>query len=123
MFQASKRREDPIDHDLVKQLLADQEGDTLLDEFRQMSASFPFVIVPPGVSARQLHTEKPMLLLAILTTASWRDHRRQMLLDIVYRRELAERTIIRPRRTLGLVQSVLVYLSWSASLARKTARS
>ncbi|KAL1656065.1 hypothetical protein SLS61_001135 [Didymella pomorum] len=35
-----------------------------------------------------------------------------MSLDAIYRQELANRTIIRPRRNLGLVQSVLVYLSW-----------
>ncbi|KAF2030963.1 MFS general substrate transporter [Setomelanomma holmii] len=76
-----------------------------------MSASFPFIIVPSDIDAQRLYDERPMLLLAILIVASSRDHQQQMLLDTVYRRELAQRTIIAPRRTLGLVQSVLVYLS------------
>jgi hypothetical protein len=84
----------------------------LLDSYRQMSASFPFVIVPPGVKAQELYQKKPMLLLATIIAASSQQHQRQMLLDTIFRKELAERTIITPRRTLGLVQSVLVYLSW-----------
>jgi hypothetical protein len=112
LFQPSKRPEAPIEDNLVRQMLATGEADNLLNEYRQMSASFPFVIIPQGVSSSELHESRPMLLLAILTVASWKDHQRQMSLDQVYRSELAERTIIRPRRTLGLVQSVLVYLSW-----------
>jgi hypothetical protein len=112
LFQPSRKREPPIEHSLVQQLLHTHEADELLDIYRQMSASFPFVIVRPGVTARQLYQERPMLLLATITAASSQDHQRQMLLDTIFRKELADRTIIKPRRTLGLVQSVLVYLSW-----------
>jgi hypothetical protein len=112
LFQPSKTREPPIEHSLVHELLATKEADVLLDSYRQMSASFPFVIVPPSVTARELYQKKPMLLLATIMAASSQDHQRQMLLDTIFRKELAERTIITPRRTLGLVQSVLVYLSW-----------
>lgn len=112
LFQPSQRREAPIENELVQQILANGEAEGMLDEYRQMSVSFPFVVLPPQLSASMLHANKPMLFLAVLTIASWRDHRRQMSLDSTYRSELANRTIIRPRRTLGLVQSVLVYLSW-----------
>jgi hypothetical protein len=116
MFQPSKQREPPIKNDLVQQLLSTHEADALLNEYRQMSASFPFVIVPPNITANALHLEKPMLCLAIITAASWQNHKRQMTLDTIYRTELAHRTIISPRRTLGLVQSVLVYLSWYVTM-------
>jgi hypothetical protein len=112
LFQPSKTREPPIEHSLVQELLATKEADVLLDSYRQMSASFPFVIVPPSVKAQELYQKKPMLLLATIIAASSQQHQRQMLLDTIFRKELAERTIITPRRTLGLVQSVLVYLSW-----------
>jgi hypothetical protein len=112
LFQPSKKRETPIEHSLVQQLLHTHEADVLLDSYRQMSASFPFVIVAPSVTAQELYQEKPMLLLAMIMAASSQDHQRQMSLDTIFRKELAERTIITPRRTLGLVQSVLVYLSW-----------
>jgi hypothetical protein len=112
LFAPSKLREPPIEHALVQQLLSTREADTLLEGYREMSASFPFVIVPPGITAQELHRDRPMLLLAMITAASSHDHMRQMSFDTIFRRELAERTIITPRRTLGLVQSVLVYLSW-----------
>ncbi|KAH7091452.1 major facilitator superfamily domain-containing protein [Paraphoma chrysanthemicola] len=84
-----------------------------------MSTSFPFVVVPSSISAHELYAERPMLFLAIMTVASSRNHEQQMRLDAIYRRELAQRTIIAPRRTLGLVQSVLVYLSWIAAGMQK----
>jgi hypothetical protein len=111
-FRPSKKPEPPIENVLVKQLLDTGEADVLLDRYREMSATFPFVILSEGISGNELHANKPMLFLAVLTVASWEDHTRQMNLDGIYRTELAHRTIISPRRTLGLVQSVLVYLSW-----------
>ncbi|KAH7081339.1 major facilitator superfamily domain-containing protein [Paraphoma chrysanthemicola] len=84
-----------------------------------MSTSFPFVVAPSSISACELYAERPMLFLAIMTVASSRNHEQQMRLDAIYRRELAQRTIIAPRRTLGLVQSVLVYLSWIAAGMQK----
>ena len=111
-FKPSKRPEAPIDSQLVKEILASTEADMLLREFRKMSATFPFVVLPQDMKSGDLHAERPMLFLAIITVASWKDHSRQMKLDSIYRTELANRTIISPRRTLGLVQSVLVYLSW-----------
>lgn len=112
LFQPSKKREKPIKNDLVEQILSTGEADSLLNEYRQMTASFPFVMLSPSISGNELHESKPILFLAIITVASWRDHRRQMSLDTIFRNELANRTIIRPHRTLSLVQSVLVYLSW-----------
>ncbi|EFQ94432.1 hypothetical protein PTT_07908 [Pyrenophora teres f. teres 0-1] len=111
-FKSSTRPEAPIDSEIVKQILASSEADLLLREYRQMSATFPFVVVSPDVKSVDLHAERPMLFLAVITVASWKDRSRQKKLDNVYRTELANRTIISPRRTLELVQSVLVYLSW-----------
>jgi hypothetical protein len=112
LFRPSKQREDPIKDDLVDRLLASGEADALLNEYKKMSASFPFVPLEADMTAQQLYGDSPMLFLAIMTAASWREHQRQMALDTIFRQELANRTIIRPRRNLGLVQSVLVYLAW-----------
>lgn len=112
LFRPSRQSEPPIDDELVQRLLSTEEADVLVNEYRRMSASFPFVIIPDGVTAIDLYETKPMLLLAILTVASWKAHVQQMSLDVTYRKELANRTLINPRRNLSLVQSVLVYLSW-----------
>jgi hypothetical protein len=115
LFQANRLQEPPIEHPLVQELLSTHEANGLLNEYRRMSASYPFVVLPPGVTAHELYQERPMLFLAMIIAASSQDHTRQMSLDAIFRRELAERTIIAPKRTLGLVQSVLVYLSWYVS--------
>ncbi|KAF2179445.1 hypothetical protein K469DRAFT_716434 [Zopfia rhizophila CBS 207.26] len=112
LFNTSAQREPAIEHDIIKDLLASDEAEVLLNEYRSMADSFPFVPIPLSLTAKQLSISKPMLFLAILTIASWKDHQRQLLLDEKYRIELAHRTIIKPRRTLSLVQSTIVYLSW-----------
>jgi hypothetical protein len=112
LFRPSKRLEDPIKDPLIDEILASGDADTLLNEYRQMSRSFPLVPIHHEVTSQELHTSKPMLFLAMITATSWRNNKRMKALDAIYRRELAERTIIRPRRTLSLIQSVLVYLSW-----------
>lgn len=112
LFRPSKRREEPIKDDLIDSLLASGKADVLLRDYKEMSDSFPFVPLSSEMTAYQLHADSPMLFLAIITAASWKEHKRQMSLDAIFRQELANRTIIRPRRNLGLVQSVLVYLSW-----------
>ncbi|KAF2732603.1 hypothetical protein EJ04DRAFT_440740 [Polyplosphaeria fusca] len=111
-FMHQTPQEPPIDDDLFKDLIATKQADSLLAEYRIMFGSSPYVPIPATASTHELATTKPMLLLAILTAASWREHHRQMALDKLYRTELANRAIIRPRRTVSLVQSIVVYLSW-----------
>ncbi|EUC38023.1 hypothetical protein COCCADRAFT_32906 [Bipolaris zeicola 26-R-13] len=111
-FRQTKRLEDPIDDELVRSLLVSGEAESLMKEFRSMSITFPFVVISQQLSSTDLHAERPMLFLAIMTAASWKDYSQQRRLDTIYRTELAHRTMVRPRKTLGLVQSVLVYLSW-----------
>jgi hypothetical protein len=112
IFVSNAYREPKVDCDVVKCLLTNGEAEVLLAEYRSMSQFFPFVPVDADLSMQELSVTKPMLFLAILTAASWKDHKRQMILDLQYRTELAKRTIVQPRRTLSLLQGILVYLSW-----------
>jgi hypothetical protein len=112
VFVANAHREPIVDCDMVKRLLASGEAVALLAEYRSMSKFFPFVPIDANISMQDLSVTKPMLFLAIMTAASWKDHKRQMALDLRYRTELAKRTMVQPRRTLSLLQGVLVYLSW-----------
>jgi hypothetical protein len=88
------------------------QAEALFNEIRLMTDFFPFVVFSPNTTAQQIGQKKPILLLAILTTASWKNRTLQMSLEENYRQELARRTIIRPQRSLGLIQSMLVYLGW-----------
>ncbi|KNG46357.1 hypothetical protein TW65_86995 [Stemphylium lycopersici] len=118
-FRQSKQREEPIDDELIRDLFASGKAELLMNEYRHMSTTFPFVIIPPCLTSIDLHAERPMLFLALMVVASWKDHPQQKKLDVIYRAELAHRTIVQPRRTLGLVQSVLVYLSWVGTALQK----
>lgn len=106
-----KKGEPPINDDQVKELLNNGKAEELLNIYRSMCITFPFVPVDDVPSATELHATKPMLFLAIITVAAWDNHKLQRHLDRVYRKELADHTYIRPRRTISLLQSVLVYLS------------
>ncbi|PVI01556.1 hypothetical protein DM02DRAFT_591044 [Periconia macrospinosa] len=111
IFRGQYKNEPGIENDYVKRLLSSGEAEILCNEYRSMCSSFPFVPLTNSTSAQSLSVAKPMLFLAILTVASWKNRLRQKILDKVYRTELGERTIVNPRKTLSLVQSILVYLS------------
>ncbi|KAH7115874.1 hypothetical protein B0J11DRAFT_538676 [Dendryphion nanum] len=111
-FQSSLRNEALIEDQILNELLVTGEADKLLGEYRSMSEFCPFVPIAVNITARELSVTKPMLFFAVMTVASGKDHTRQMTLDKSYRVELANRTIIQPRRTLSLIQSTVVYLSW-----------
>lgn len=108
---SARKPEPPILDQEVKELLANGEADRLLNVYRSMCITFPFVPTNDYTSAAQLHAMKPMLFLAIITVASWEDHKLQRHLDRVYRKQLAHYTYVRPKRTIALIQSLLVYLS------------
>jgi hypothetical protein len=112
LFNASSKTEPAIDIPILNDLLANGEADHLLNDYRTMTGSFPFVPVVASTTARELSVRKPTLFLAVMTVASGKDHQRQVKLDEHFRTEVANRTIIRPRRTLSLVQSLVVYLGW-----------
>ena len=99
-------------HDVLKDIISDSEAKSLLAEYRDMTCAFPFVPIPPNISVQELHARKPMLLLAIVTVATWKDRTKQTSLSERYRHELAQRAIIQPQKNISLVQSLLVYLSW-----------
>ncbi|KAF2482398.1 hypothetical protein BDY17DRAFT_324684 [Neohortaea acidophila] len=98
--------------DIFRGLVSEERLEELLDEYRPMSSAFPFVPVKPSEQVCTLRSSKPMLLLAIAAAASSKDRALQAALDQRYREELASHTIIAPRKSTGLVQSLLVYLAW-----------
>jgi hypothetical protein len=105
-------RDAPLKSSLVDELLTNGGADSILDEYRSMSVCFPFVPVASSTTAHDLLESKPILLLAILTVSARKNRALQLSLEELYRRELAHRTIVEPRQTLSLLQSILVYLSW-----------
>lgn len=93
-------------------LIDHAQADVFLKHFRSMSEWFPFVIVPNTQSASYLSTERPVLLLAIMTVASGESRQLQLALEALLRQEIATRCLVQRKKNLELVQSILVYLAW-----------
>lgn len=88
------------------------EAENLLHEFRTMIDFFPFVTISPTTTAQELSSEKPLLLLAALMTASYSNRPLQSALEQLYKQDLASRVIVHAQKSLDALQSILVYLAW-----------
>lgn len=88
------------------------EAESLLHEFRKMIDFFPFVTICPSTTAKELSSEKPLLLLAVLMTASYSNRPLQSALEQLYKQDLASRVIVHAQKSLDALQSILVYLAW-----------
>jgi hypothetical protein len=92
-----------------------EDSDVLLSIFRdQMSSCFPFVVIPPNISAGDLRRDRPFLLDAILAVSS-RNSTRQILLGKEVVKKLAERVFVNGDRNLDLLLGTLTYAGWYAS--------
>lgn len=96
----------------AKDLVDTSYAESLLNIFRPMSDFFPFVGISTATTIQTLRSEKPMLFLAILVTASASHRPLQIALEEQYRNELATNTIVNAQRSLDCLQSILVYLAW-----------
>lgn len=94
------------------------EGEMLLEIFRtNMSALFPFVILPAHVTADQLRRERPFLYLNICMIACQDPWRQRNMLPAV-QQSVAERVVLRGEHNLDLLQGLLVHLAWFVSISR-----
>lgn len=88
------------------------EANLLLNQWRdQMAPFFPFIIVPPSLSAKDLQRDRPYLLKSILAVAS-RDCAQQFALGKWLVRQLAERMVVSGERNLDLLLGLLTYTGW-----------
>lgn len=110
--QARISHEEDVNKGFANRLIGNVESEILLNEFRSMSDFFPFAALPLSATVQQMSLEKPMLLLAILVTASCKNRPLQIALEREFRQELANRMIIQAQKSLDLLQSILVYLAW-----------
>ncbi|KAG6041650.1 hypothetical protein E4U41_003088 [Claviceps citrina] len=85
----------------------------LLDLFRtQMQPVFPFVIIPPSVSAFELHASRPFLMSAIRMVTSFRSLRSMSAQLCRLMSHIADYVLLRSARSLELLQGILVMVAW-----------
>ncbi|KAH8703487.1 hypothetical protein BGW36DRAFT_369406 [Talaromyces proteolyticus] len=107
--------EDVIDHGFLSMDMAESLVHTFKND---MLSHFPFVIIPPLVSAADLRREKPFLFLAILVSASFLDVALQRALDAEVKKAVASHMIINGKISFDLLQGLMVYIAWTHYHAR-----
>ncbi|KAF2732906.1 hypothetical protein EJ04DRAFT_565645 [Polyplosphaeria fusca] len=85
---------------------------SLLDQFKDTFIwSFPFVVVSASAAVETLQREQPFLFLAIVTTMSHDRPLVQHRLTVEFKSQIASRIMIQARRSLDILQGLLVYTS------------
>ncbi len=94
-------------------LLTMETAGSLLTKYKsEMTPQFPFVVIPPRKTAKQLRQEKPFLFLTIMAAASYDDMPLQRVLGKVVKRSVCRRMIHGEDTSFPLLQGLMVYLAW-----------
>ncbi|KAL4934050.1 uncharacterized protein BDV17DRAFT_286844 [Aspergillus undulatus] len=84
-----------LEHIISRGFLNIETAERYLSNFKtKLTPNFPFVVVPPDVSAQQLRHEKPFLCLAILASGSYENMPLQRALGHEFKKVVASRMII-----------------------------
>jgi hypothetical protein len=78
----------------------------------RMILHFPFVMIPPSITLRQLHEERPTLALAIMSVASYGNLTQQTALVKLFREMISTHIIEGYLNTLDVLQGLLVSVAW-----------
>ncbi|KAF4761865.1 hypothetical protein HAV15_006682 [Penicillium sp. str.  len=78
---------------------------------------FPFLVIPPHVTAEELRREKPFLYLNISMVACQNPPRQREIVDAV-QEYVAEHIVIRGEHSLDLLQGLLLNVAWFISVSR-----
>ena len=103
---------DDIQDVISRGIISFDKAEESLRVFQSSTRFFPFVAVPPRTSLDSLRREKPFLLLSILTLGAKKDFKFQQALELELRKSLSENIMLKGKKSLDLLQSVLVYLGW-----------
>jgi hypothetical protein len=83
----------------------------LLDTYRTMTDFFPFVILPKDCFCRDLIHQRPLLMFAVLTAASYDSTLLQLTLSREFRKVVMVK-IMNGEKSLDLLQGLLVFIAW-----------
>jgi hypothetical protein len=105
-----------IDQSLPEVLLACglsiDTADGYLLQFRNMSAYFPFVIIPNEATVLSMSQDRPFLCLAALAAATSLEKNLQKSLEQSFRVAILQKIMLDGERNLDLLNGLLVYLAW-----------
>ena len=88
------------------------EAEQFLKIFRiHKSEYFPFVHIPPTITANQLRQERPFLWLCVMMVAS-RSASQQQALGNKVRDKLAQEMVVKSEQNMDLLLGLLAYIGW-----------
>jgi hypothetical protein len=90
-----------------------ESDETLLSIYmNQLSSQFPFVIIPPGTTPKQLQATRPFLMKVIRMVASVRHLRSMWGQSRTVIKHICDAMLMRSERSLDLLQGILVFLGF-----------
>ncbi|KAJ4164838.1 hypothetical protein LMH87_006493 [Akanthomyces muscarius] len=90
-----------------------ETDDVALEAFRtHFQPLFPFVVVPPSVTASQLGTTRPFLMSAIRMVTSIRSLRSMRAQMFALKRHISDYMLIRSERSMDLLLGLIVTVGW-----------
>lgn len=100
-------------HDLGDMATVDRR----LETFRQSLVHyFPFVVVPPTVSAETLQQDSPFLFLCIMAVTSFENPMIQRRLGQEIKKQICDRLVMGHEVSMDLLQGLLVFVAWYSTL-------
>ena len=91
--------------------LTEERASRFFDRYQELCEAFPFVLITSH-TLRQVVTDRPFLTVAVLVVCSTNDQPLHTELDTAFRQSLGQRVIVEGRRSLELLQGLLLYLGW-----------
>jgi hypothetical protein len=102
-----------LSHSLFPSGASEKEEEECLVFFRsRMLPCFPFIVLAPGVTARQMRRDRPFLLQAILTVATFSTQKKLSRADKL-KNYLFQSVLLDVESNIDLLLGLLTYLAWS----------
>jgi hypothetical protein len=90
-----------------------ESDEVLLNIFiNQLSAKFPFVVIPPGTTAQEMAATRPFLIQVIRMVSSVRHLRSMWGQSRAVIKHIGEAMLIRSERSMDLLQGIIVFLGF-----------
>jgi hypothetical protein len=95
-----------------KGIISIDKAEALLRNYGTHAPNFPFIVIQPHYTLEHLRSERPFLLLCILSVCARADMPLQERLENDLRETLARKAMVNGEKSLDLLQGLLVYLCW-----------
>ncbi|EDN91134.1 hypothetical protein SS1G_00537 [Sclerotinia sclerotiorum 1980 UF-70] len=108
---------------IARGIVSTRQAEEALREFASRASAFPFILLPPHTSLETLRHERPVLLLAVLTSTGENNLPVHHVLEKELRETISNRIIMHGEKNIDLLQGILLHLAWSKSSAAQTSYS